>query len=220
MMRYFCCAIALVAGQTAFSADIETIETLVEEQFLVEWSGALPDGATLRITYSPIVQDTVALNAFWADPSTGQFVADAFRQDGSLARVSGFAMVMVQVPVPVRQIQPGEILGASDLKTVEIPARRINTFAVTDNDALVGQEVRRLLNAGHPIMAQSIMAPRLVERGEHIRIVFKDGGLNLTATGRALSDAAKGDEVKVVNLSSNQSVVGIATADGTVEVSR
>ncbi|MEO0712344.1 MAG: flagellar basal body P-ring formation chaperone FlgA [Pseudomonadota bacterium] len=217
MMRNLCFALALVAGQAAFATDIEA---LVEEQFQVEWRGAIPDGATVRITYSPKLPDAVALNAFWADSGSGQFVADAFREDGSLTRVSGFAMVMVQVPVPARQMQPGEILRASDLNTVELPARRINTFAVTDKDALVGQEVRRLLNAGHPIMAQSVMAPRLVERGEHIRIVFQDGGLNLTATGRALSDAALGDDVKVVNLSSNQSVVGIATADGIVEVSK
>lgn len=217
MMRNLCFAIALVAGQAAFATDIET---LVEEQFQVEWNGAIPDGATLRIKYSPSVPDAVALRAFWADPSSGQFVADAFREDGSVTRVSGFAMVMQTVPVPARQMQPGEILQASDINEIEIPARRINSFAITDTDALIGQEVRRLLNAGHPVMAQSVMAPRLVERGEHIRLVFKDGGLNLSVTGKALSDAAKGDDVKVVNLSSNQSVMGIATADGIVEVSQ
>lgn len=208
-------AAALAAAQPALAADLET---LVEEQFLVEWNGAIPENATLRINYNPTIADAVALRAFWSDPGSGQFVADAFREDGSVTRVSGFAMVMVQVPVPARQMQPGDIIAETDLNTIEIPARRINNFAVTDMDTLVGMEVRRLLTPGRPVMTQSVMAPRLVERGEHIRIVFNDGGLNLTATGRALSDAALGDDVKVVNLSSNQSVVGIATADGIVEV--
>ncbi|MEM1066562.1 MAG: flagellar basal body P-ring formation chaperone FlgA [Pseudomonadota bacterium] len=215
MMRAFAMAIVLASAQSALATDIET---LVEEQFQAEWNGAIPDNATLRITYSPTLSDAVALRAFWADPSSGQFVADAFREDGSVSRVSGFAMVILQVPVPTRQIQPGEIIEDSDLTAIEIPAQRINSFAVTDADTLVGMEVRRLLNTGRPVMAQSVMSPRLVERGEHIRIVFNDGGLNLSATGRALSDAALGDDVKVVNLSSNQSVIGIATADGIVEV--
>ncbi len=42
--------------------------------------------------------------------------------------------------------------------------------------------------------------------------------LALRSPGRALSDAHEGQEIRIVNLISNKTVIGIATGDGTVEI--
>jgi flagella basal body P-ring formation protein FlgA len=147
-------------------------------------------------------------------------VAEVVRESAAVERISGLALVTVPVPVPARRLMPDEIIGEADLVTISLPMGRLNDFSVTDPADLVGQQVRRMLPEGRPVMVQSVMAPLVIDRGERVRIRFDDGAIVLTAPGRALNDAASGDTVRVVNLVSNLSLVGIAQADGTVEVTR
>lgn len=200
------------------AASAEDAVALIKEHIHFETADTLPDGADFKMTKLPAITDALQLQAFWMDHATGQFVADVLRESGDVQRVSGFAIAALRVPAPTRQIQPGEILHANDLMEIEVPVTRINRFAVTEKATLVGQEVKRMLTKGRLIMAQSVMAPRVVERGQRVKISFSDAGMNLTANGKALNDASQGEEVKVVNLSSNLSVFGIAVADGVVEV--
>lgn len=196
----------------------EDAAALIKEHIRFETADTLPEGANFKVTKLPDISDAMQLQAFWMDHSTGQFVADVLRESGDVQRVSGFTIATLRVPAPTRQLQPGEILRSSDLMEIEVPVTRINRFAVTDKATLVGQEVKRMLTKGRLIMAQSVMAPRVVARGQRVKINFSDNGMNLTANGKALNDASQGEEVKVVNLSSNLSVFGIAVANGVVEV--
>ncbi len=200
-------------------AQSEAISILLKEHILAEAAGSIPDGADILLTGIPEYENAIQLQTFWMEGSSGQFVADVLLDTGSVQRVSGFAIATMRVPVPSRQVMPGEILSSSDLSIVEVPVARIARFALTDTDTLVGMEVKRMLAKGRPVMSQSVIPPRVVQRGERVKIIFKDQGLNLVAAGKALGDAARGEEVKVVNLTSNRSVFGIATADGNVEIS-
>ena len=99
-----------------------------------------------------------------------------------------------------------------------MPLQRIGTYAIENFQDLVGQQVRRMLVAGRPVPRNSVMPPRIINRGEKVKIRLNHGGLQLTAKGRALDDASKGQELRVVNLSSNKALSTIATAAGVVEV--
>ena len=215
MIRSVLLALTLLLPRLALAEDAAI---LVEEHIRSTLEPSVSEAGTLRVTYSPQLQDAVLLKTFWMDASTGQFVSDVLTESGGERRIAGVAVAIARVPVPVRPMMPGEIVSRSDLAEIEIAARRVARFAVTDTDALVGMQVRRMLGEGRLVMAQSVMAPRLVERGQRVKIVLKGGGLSLSASGKALGDAALGEEVKVVNLSSNLSVVGIASADGIVEI--
>jgi flagella basal body P-ring formation protein FlgA len=154
------------------------------------------------------------------DPVTGQFLADALRETGEVQRVSGLALVSVPVPVPARRMMPDEIVSEGDIVTIDFPMGRLNEFSITDSSELVGRQVRRMLPEGRPVMAQSVMAPLVITRGERVQIRYDDGGLTLSAPGRALVDAAEGEPVRVVNLISNLSLVGTAAVNGIVEIAR
>ncbi|KKL04349.1 hypothetical protein LCGC14_2616940, partial [marine sediment metagenome] len=160
------------------------------------------------------------LSGFWIDLSTGQFVADAVTDMGEVKRIMGLATVSVPVPVPVRRMMPEEIIDERDLTIVNLPHARVGAFAVTDSAKLVGMEVRSLLAQGRPVMNRAVRQPLVIDRGDRVNIRYSDGLLELSAPGRALGEAHRGQEVKIVNLVSNTSVVGIATAEGTVEVIR
>lgn len=202
-------------------AGAEALDVLIEERARAEFGPTLPDGGEFQITKKAGgLEEAVMLSAFWMDKATGQFVANLVTEGGDLHRITGLALLTVPVPVPVRRLLPEEIITEADLSVLRLPHGRVGSFAVTRLEDLVGMQVRSLLAQGRPVMAQAVQPPRIIGRGDKVAIRYTDGLLELTAPGRALTDAHRGQEVKIVNLVSNTPVVGIATAEGLVEVSR
>lgn len=85
-------------------------------------------------------------------------------------------------------------------------------------EQLIGKETRRILLQGRPVIEGSVTEPRIVNRGDAVTIVLSDGGLNLSAPGKALEDGAKGEEVRIVNLKSNATLTAEVISDGVVQV--
>jgi flagella basal body P-ring formation protein FlgA len=75
-----------------------------------------------------------------------------------------------------------------------------------------------MLVAGRPIPRQSVIPPKIITRGQKVKILLNQGGLELSARGRAMSDAHLGQVLRVVNLSSNKAISAVATAAGVVKV--
>ncbi|MHA6345239.1 flagellar basal body P-ring formation chaperone FlgA [Roseivivax sp. CAU 1761] len=213
--------LAAALSAAAAGAAAEPVTQLVEDKAREDFGARFPDRGEIRValTHAP-VEDAMLLSAFWIDEETGQFIANALTETGETHRLTGYAVVRVPVAVPVRQMMPGEIVQEADLQIVDLPQGRLGSFTVPDAEKLVGMEVRSLLAKGRPVMAQAIQEPLVISRGQAVTIRYDDGRLALTAPGRALRDAHAGQEVKVVNVVSNQTVIGRAAADGTIEVTR
>ena len=72
---------------------------------------------------------------------------------------------------------------------------------------------------------ESPQAPRDVfvfelERNAVVRMSYISGSLRIVTEGRALDRAAAGEPVRVMNLTSKQTVAGTVAADGSVEIGR
>jgi flagella basal body P-ring formation protein FlgA len=119
-----------------------------------------------------------------------------------------------EVLTAARTIRPGEILGRADLATT--PSDAPGALALPEE--ALGLAARRMLVPGRPIMPGDLAAPLLVRRNSHVALVYQSGALTIRAEGRALSDGAAGDEVRVMNLASRQTIVGTVAADGTIDV--
>ncbi|MGR3452385.1 flagellar basal body P-ring formation chaperone FlgA [Pseudooceanicola sp.] len=198
-----------------------TPEVLVEERARELWGPQLPEGANVRVRLSDrSLPEAVMLSAFWMDRDTGRFLANAVTDDGRTTRIEGLALATLDVPVPARRLMPGEIIGESDLQTVELPVRRVGSYTLTAPEDLIGMEVRRMLAQGHQVMAQSVISPLVIDRGEKVTIQYDDGRLVLNAPGRAMNDAHEGQEITVVNLVSNKTLRAVARGAGLVEVIR
>ncbi len=194
---------------------------LIEEKARDSAGPALPAQSRFDISIqSSAPQEALLISAWWIDPATGRFIANAVTQMGEVHRINGMATLVVSLPVPLRRLMPGEIVNAADLGTIDLPAGRIGAFAIIDPKELIGMQVRSLLTEGRPVMVQAVMQPLVVGRGSLVTIRYSDGALELSAPGRALGDAHRGQEVRIVNLVSNTAVVGIATAENIVEVIR
>ncbi len=222
IVRAGCAGVAFVLlVLSATLAAAEPLEVLIEEKARESAGPAMPSRGRFDITIHPGAPDTaVLISAWWIDPSTGRFIANVVTDRGDVRRVNGMAMLIVPVPVPLRRLMPGDIVGDADLGMIDLPAARIGAFTVTDPAELVGMQVRSLLTEGRPVMVQSVMLPVVVGRGDLVTIRYLDGGLELSAPGRALGDAHRDQDVRIVNLVSNATVTAIARANGTVEVSR
>lgn len=197
------------------------VEVLIEERARAEYGATLPDTGEFEITVKDVLQDDVLmLSEFWMDVSTGQFLANAVLASGTVQRIGGLAIVSVPVPVPARRLLPNEIVQEDDLIVIRMPVGRVGAYAVTVPSDVVGKQVRRVLSPGRPIQTQSIIQPLIIERGDQVEIHFSDGLLALAAPGRALNDAHRGQEVRIVNLISNKTITAVAKGDGIVEILR
>jgi flagella basal body P-ring formation protein FlgA len=203
------------------SANTMKVAELIEERALSELDQQMPVNGRIDIRMAEgAIHEGEFIKEFWIDSDSGQFIANVVTAYGETHRVWGIAVMTIQVPVPSRRIMPEEIVTAADLTLVEMPMQRVANFAIATAEGLVGQQVRRMLVAGRPVPRQSVIPPVIVSRGDKVKILLSYGGLQLTAAGRAMSDAHAGQEIRVVNLSSNKAISAVATTHGIVEVTQ
>ena len=111
-------------------------------------------------------------------------------------------------------IRPATVIAATDLARLDIT---VPGTLVVEEEA-VGREAKVTLYPGRPIRAEDIGPAALVERNAPVVLVFREGGLTIQTDGRALGRGAAGDPIRVMNLSSRNTVSGTILNDGRVQV--
>ncbi|WP_300380635.1 flagellar basal body P-ring formation chaperone FlgA [Henriciella sp.] len=81
---------------------------------------------------------------------------------------------------------------------------------------VIGREVRRTVYAGQEVSMGNTQPARLVKRNQVVTLKYIKGGLEITTTGRAMSEAAAQQEVTVLNLDSRKMVHGVVQKEGWV----
>lgn len=116
--------------------------------------------------------------------------------------------------VALRTIRAKEVITA-DAVTID-PSQ--SAGEVSTLDEVVGQEARIALYPGRPIRVSDVQPPAIVDRNDHVTLVFTTGLLSITAEGRALGRGAAGEVIRAMNLSSRTTVSGQIRSDGKIEV--
>ncbi|WP_284165743.1 flagellar basal body P-ring formation chaperone FlgA [Frigidibacter sp. SD6-1] len=116
--------------------------------------------------------------------------------------------------VAARTIPARTILAVEDME----PGVKPVAGAVEDPADAIGMEARITIYKGFPILADKLSAPALIERNAKVTLLYRTGGLSITAEGRALARAGAGEVIRVMNLASRTTVSGTVAADGTVIV--
>lgn len=125
------------------------------------------------------------------------------------------AAPMASAFVLARPVERGEIIATTDFVAQDVPTGQA-TGALAAN-AAAGLEATRRLNAGTVVRSGDVMTPRLVRRGEPVTLHLRNGGLTITAQGRALSDGRRGDVVRVV-APSNKTLEGAVDGPASVRI--
>jgi flagellar basal body P-ring formation protein FlgA len=216
-------------SRTSRTVSKKEVEALIAGR--LEADGPTTNGATLEVRLSDLDRakhveataiEPLELRRFDYDRATGRFVAIlAIADSGTLAsgfQVSGRAIEAVEIPVPARSISRGDTVGPADIAMQRMPRRELRAGVVHAKEEVVGRAARRGLRTGEPIRADSLMEPVLVSRNDSVTIVYRAGGLTLTARGRAIGSGARGDVVTVMNSQSNRTLEAEITRPGVVTV--
>ncbi|MGD9598651.1 MAG: flagellar basal body P-ring formation chaperone FlgA [Steroidobacteraceae bacterium] len=134
----------------------------------------------------------------------------------------------IHVPVTVRSrvealvlVAPaarGASLGARDVAVKTFEVDGLAHLYIRSLDEIAGRHLARAAPAAVPLRATWFAADKIVARGQQVTLVATADGIRIRAVGRALSDGAAQDRVRVQNLSSLKVVEGIVENDGEVRV--
>jgi flagella basal body P-ring formation protein FlgA len=124
------------------------------------------------------------------------------------------APVSAESLVATRTIRAKSLVAPEDLTLVsaELPG------ALSDPAHAIGLEARVAIYAGKPIRAGDLGPPTLVERNQLVKLFFVSGELGISTEGRALARGSEGEEIRVMNLGSRNTVIGRIGPDGAVYV--
>lgn len=173
----------------------------------------------------PVGQDAVlAVENLNYVPYQYRFSADlVVPSDGPMPQrviVTGRAVGMVNAPVMLRRVNPGDPITAGDIGWIETPFEFNDGDLVTSAEQLIGQTPRHYLAINAPLRARDLEAPRLVAKGAIVTMVLQTPTMVLTAQGRALQAGARGEVVRVVNTQSNRTVDATVTGTNQVAIAR
>lgn len=177
---------------------------------------------TLPMGNQETIATEIAIEDLRFDDVTGRFSGTLVGMIGVTPRfhlpLEGEVASLIDIAVLAVPIGRGEPITASDLDWIAVAPNKLPKSAVVDPDELIGSEARRRLNPGRVLTHSDIRPPRLVHRGQPVRVVYADGDLRLTALGTARDDAAFGQLVRVLNPESRLHIQGIATGPAEVTV--
>jgi len=83
-------------------------------------------------------------------------------------------------------------------------------------DEVKGMQARRVLGAGQALRGTDVRRPIVVNKGQVVTMTFSAPGVEVTATGRAMSEGGVGDTVTIQNPASYRMISATVTAPGTV----
>lgn len=207
----------------AVALDLLPVEMLVENElqpvFLEEM--VLEPQAEIAIEYAaPPPHAAIRVDEFRFNPPDGRFIARLRMEDGGHVDVGGRARLQVEAWVPSRRIEQGQVIAEADLREVPFPAGFLNLHALRTKEDIVGLEARRALLPDRPVQTQSLIEPRIIHKGDRVKIQLGGSGLNISSDGKALEDGAKGAMIRVVNTTSNNIILAEPIAPGVVGVTQ
>lgn len=109
-----------------------------------------------------------------------------------------------EIVVTQGAISPGTVLTSSNLALAKVDIRRLRHTAFTDLDGLIGARMKRRVTDGQAIQSNMLC---FVCKGDRITITAEVAGMEVKTAGIAQQDGVVGDNIKVLNASSNRSVI-------------
>ncbi len=195
--------------------------TLANEGVSGKYKIIIPDSAA-RIVLSPDVAPNVEIADFTMKPETGWFeatlAAPSAADPVSRVKINGTMQKLVDVPVLRGPLKAGDIIGERDLDYIEVSEKDVRQDMILKKEDLIGMTPRRMTSPGKVLKAVDFESPQIITRGDVVTMTFSQGGMTLTASGKAMEHGAKGDVIRVVNNSSKKTIEGLVTGDKEVTI--
>ena len=145
----------------------------------------------------------------------------SFWVDGKSIRkvpVSGKVSVSQRLLKAAKRIQSGMDIERSDLVLAMEERMSLRDQALTAPEDVVGKRAVRTIQPGQIITTKLIEEPPMVKKGETVTIKAENQWIRVTALGKVLENGRRGDQVRVLNISSGKEIFSIVRRPGLVEV--
>lgn len=125
---------------------------------------------------------------------------------------------IIEVPVLKRTVVHGDLIKAQDVELHDFPVGQTRTDTVTDLSNLIGKSPVRGISQGRPIRESEIESPAIIRKNAIVQMRYVTSAMQITATGQALKEGAKGDIITVKNTASRRVVRAVVADAGAVDV--
>ncbi len=133
----------------------------------------------------------------------------------------------VRIPVSVKRyaqvvfaattIQRGELVAATDLTLARADISKLSKF-YSDINALSGYAAKTTIRQGRMLNPNMVKLPKIIKRGELVRIQMNMPGLNIEASGIAMSDGVKNQTIQVKNSHSKKLIEATVIGQSLVKI--
>ena len=127
-------------------------------------------------------------------------------------RISG------QVLVARRALSRGQTLGEADVELVDYDLSKLPYGYLQTLAEAGGQVLRKSATPGTVILPSMLNQANAVRRGQRVTLVSSRNGVRIAMAGKALSDGAVQQRIRVENLSSGRIVEGLVRSGEEVEI--
>ena len=100
-----------------------------------------------------------------------------------------------------------------------LPIQQADAQGIASLDQLVGMALNRQTRDGMLLRASDVSTPLAIAKNDLVTIYYRQGLMTLTVKGQAITGAAEGSPLQVLNLVSKRVISATAIAPGAVEVS-
>ncbi|MEJ1463700.1 MAG: flagellar basal body P-ring formation chaperone FlgA [Candidatus Sedimenticola sp. (ex Thyasira tokunagai)] len=107
--------------------------------------------------------------------------------------------LMREVVVATRELPRKTLLTSNDLVMEQRDVAQLSNGYFEETRPALGKRLRRTLHVGDVITPSQLTASKTIKRGNRVIILAKAGSIEVRMSGKALSDGATGDRIKVVN---------------------
>lgn len=133
--------------------------------------------------------------------------------------VSGSIELMIAAPHIKASLPAGTLLGTDNIEMRQVPLRYVESTGVARLEDVVGKALVRQTREGVMLRPVDVTVPLTIGKNDLVTIYFRKGPMTLTVKGQAVTSAAAGGPVQVLNLMSKRIVSATAISAGAVEVS-
>ena len=152
-------------------------------------------------------------------PSTGSFAARfAIAGVDTPVDINGSIELVTLAPRLIGNVPAGTILKETDFEMAPVPLTAAHAGGYAEVGQLLGKQLIRQARGGVMLKATDVTEPKVVTRNSIVTVILKSGPMTLTVRGTALTTAAAGEGVDVLNPATKKILHGVARQDGSVEI--
>jgi flagella basal body P-ring formation protein FlgA len=133
-------------------------------------------------------------------------------------RYTGSAIETIEVAVPTRAFNRGDVVKASDFSIERRAKAEFSNEPPALPSDVAGLAARRPVKLGQPLRGADLMKPELVKKNEMVMLHYEVPGVVLTMRGQALESGSEGDVISVLNVNSKRTIQGVVTGQGRVTI--